>query len=83
MYAELVSKGLTKGKAAGFDMISAEMIKVCGTSVREVFLSLSNLCWRMGKVSTDWRRAVPSCPSIKARDHVCSALAIEPSVSFA
>jgi len=48
------------------------------TCVREVFLSLSNLCWRMGKVSTAWRRAVivPFYKGKGSRMHCASYRAI-------
>ena len=51
-------RSLKNGKAAGIDKVSAEMIKLGGPFVRDAFLTLSNLCWRTGRVPMDWRRAV-------------------------
>lgn len=56
-----VVKGINSmkvGKAAGFDRVSAEMIKFGGPAVAQALHKLFNLCWRDCLVPDDWCKAI-------------------------
>lgn len=51
-------KSMKMGKAAGFDRVSAEMLRAGGGVVVSLLCLLFNVCWRDGRVPEDWCKAV-------------------------
>ena len=47
---ESAIRSLKRGKAAGADEVTAEMIKYGGPRVLDLFWFLCNLCWKSGEV---------------------------------
>ena len=48
---------LKLGKAEGMDGISGEMIKMGGRAVIEWLIRVFNVCYRLGRVPEDWKKA--------------------------
>ncbi|KAI5635653.1 reverse transcriptase (RNA-dependent DNA polymerase) domain-containing protein [Phthorimaea operculella] len=51
-------KSMKSGKAAGYDRVSVEMLKAGEGVVASQLYLLFNLCWRSGRVPSDWCKAV-------------------------
>ncbi|KAI5639977.1 reverse transcriptase (RNA-dependent DNA polymerase) domain-containing protein [Phthorimaea operculella] len=51
-------KSMKYGKAAGYDRVSVEMLKAGEGVVASQLYLLFNLCWRSGRVPSDWCKAV-------------------------
>lgn len=57
---EIISamKSMKKGKAAGYDRITVEMLRGGKELVASWLCLIFNKCWNSGKVPEDWRKAV-------------------------
>ncbi|KAI5641024.1 reverse transcriptase (RNA-dependent DNA polymerase) domain-containing protein [Phthorimaea operculella] len=51
-------KSMKSGKAAGYDRVSVEMLKAGEGVVASQLYLLFNLCWKSGRVPSDWCKAV-------------------------
>lgn len=51
-------KSMKSGKAAGYDRITVEMLKSGEGVVASLLYCLFNMCWKQGKVPSDWCKAV-------------------------
>ncbi|KAJ2945399.1 hypothetical protein O0L34_g204 [Tuta absoluta] len=51
-------KSMKSGKAAGYDRVSVEMLKAGEGVVASQLYLLFNLCWRSGRVPSDWCKAI-------------------------